>query len=43
MAEEFIEFRAQRQLKQLEVKDLRIVAMLAYFTIAYRGQEFQRY
>ena len=39
MAKEFIEFRAQKQLKQLEVKDLRNVVKLAYFTID-RSQEF---
>ena len=39
MAKEFTEFRAQKLLKQLEVKDLRNVK-LAYFTIAYRSQEF---
>ena len=40
MAKEFTEFRAQKQLKQLEVKDLRNVVKLAYFTMAYRRQEF---
>ena len=40
MAKEFTEFRAQKSLKQLEVKDLRNVVKLAYFTIAYRNQEF---
>ena len=40
MAKEFTEFRAQKLLKQLEVKDLRNVVKLAYFTIAYRSQEF---
>ena len=40
MAKEFTEFRAQKQLKQLEVKDLRNVVELAKFTIAYRSQEF---
>ena len=39
MAKEFTEFRGQKLLKQLEVKDLRNVK-LAYFTIAYRSQEF---
>ena len=38
MAKEFTEFRGQKLLKQLEVKDLRNVK-LAYFTIAYRSQE----
>ena len=37
MAKELTEFRAQKQLKQLEVKDLRNVVKLTYFTIA---QEF---
>ena len=40
MANEFTEFRGQKLLKQLEVKDLRNVIKLAYFTIAYRSQEF---
>ena len=37
MAKELTEFRAQKQLKQLEVKDLRTVVKLTYFTIAYRS------
>ena len=40
MAKEFTEFRAQKLLKQLEVKDLSNVVKLSYFTIAYRSQEF---
>ena len=40
MAKEFTEFRAQKLLKQLEVKDLSNVVKLAYFTIAHRSQEF---
>ena len=40
MAQEFTDFRAQK-LKQLEVKDLRNVVKLAYFTIAYRSQELE--
>ena len=40
MAKELTEFRVQKYLKQLEVKDVRNVVKLAYFTIAYRSYEF---